>query len=231
MKTVRLAATFLLSIAAAHAQDVRKVAFRTLGLEPIPELRELHLPAATPKGKALAVPILAVSLSPVFEGEFKGNEAVFFAKAGDVSTLVAKGKLAKSKRQVLFFKPVKNEQGKDSYEVHAFDDDLADFKFGSIRVINLSPKEVRFNMAGKEMPSVPPGGSAIYPQAKDVDEFNIYPVTVETRGDGDAWAKVYSASWKASDRRREIAFVQYEERFQQWPVTLISDDPPWTQAK
>jgi hypothetical protein len=231
MKSVRLAAIFLLSIAAAHAQGVRKVAFRTLGLKPLPELNEVHLPAATPKGKALVVPILAASLSPVLEGEFKGDEAVFFAKAGDTSTRVAKGKLAKSKRQVLFFRPVKDEQGKDSYEVHAFDDDLTDFKLGSVRVINLSPKEIRFNMAGKEMPPVPPGGSGIYPQAKDVDEFGMYSMTVEAKGDGDEWAKVYSASWKASDRRREIAFVQYEERFQQWPVTLLSDDPPWLQAK
>ena len=231
MKSIRLAVVFLLSIAAAHAQDVRKVAFRTLGLDPIPELNEVHLPAATPKGKAMVVPILATSLSPVFEGEFKGDEAVFFSKAGDTSTPVAKGKLAKSKRQVLFFRPVKNEQGKDSYEVHAFDDDLTDFKLGSVRVINLSPKEIRFNMAGKEMPSVPPGGSGIYPQANDVDEFGMYSMTVEAKGDGDAWGKVYSSSWKASDRRREIAFVQYEERFQQWPVTLLSDDPPWLQAK
>ncbi|RYD54106.1 MAG: hypothetical protein EOP83_22505 [Verrucomicrobiaceae bacterium] len=141
------------------------------------------------------------------------------------------GKLAKSKRQVLFFQTVKNEQSKNSYEIHTFDDDLNDFKPGSIRVINLSPKEVRFIMVGKEMPSVLPGWSAIYPQAKEVDEFGMDPMSVETKGDGDAWAKVYSASWKASERRREIAFVPYEERFQHWPVTLLGDDPPWTKAK
>lgn len=231
MKTARLAAVFLLSIAAAHAQNVRKIAFRTLGLEPLPGMNEVHLPAASPKGKAVAVPILSLSLSPVLEGEFKGDEAVFYAKPGDTSAPVAKGKLAKSKRQVLFFQVVKNEKGEGHYEVHAFDDDVADFKLGSVRAINLSPKEVRFNMAGKAMPPLSPNGNAVYPQAKDVDEFGMYPLTVEAKGEGDAWAKVYSASWKASDRRREIAFVTYEERFQQWSVTLLSDDPPWLQGR
>lgn len=231
MRTARLAAVFLLSLTAAHAQDVRKVAFRTLGLDPLPGLNEVHLPAATPKGKAVAVPILALSLSPVIEGEFKGGEAVFFAKAGDTSTPVAKGKLAKSKRQVLFFRPVKNDKGEGSYEIHAFDDDVSDFKLGSVRAINLSPKEIRFNMGGKAMPPLPTEGSAVYPQAKGADEFGMYPVTVEAKGDGDAWAKVYSASWKASDRRREIVFVEYEDRFQQWSIRLMSDDPPWLQPR
>ena len=89
MRTVHLAAALLLSLAAAHAQEVRKVAFRTLGLEPLPGLSEVHLPAATPKGKAVAVPILSSSLSAVVEGEFKGDEAVFFAKPGDTATPVA----------------------------------------------------------------------------------------------------------------------------------------------
>jgi hypothetical protein len=231
MRTVHLAAAFLLSLAAAHAQEVRKVAFRTLGLEPLPGLSEVHLPAVTPKGKAVAVPILSSSLSPVVEGEFKGDEAVFFAKAGDTATPVAKGKLAKSKRQMLFFKPVKNEQGEGSYEIHAFDDDVTAFKLGSIRAINMSPKEIRFNMSGKEMPPLASGGNAVYPQAKDADEFGMYQVTIEAKGDGDTWAKVYSASWKASDRRREIVFIEYEDRFKQWLVKLMSDDPPWLQGK
>jgi hypothetical protein len=231
MKTARLAAVFLLSVAAAHAQEVRKIAFRTLGLEPLPGLNEVYLPAATPKGKGVAVPVLSISMSPVVEGEFKGDEAIFYAKAGDTSAPIAKGKLAKSKRQVLFFKPVKNEKGEGHYEIHAFDDDVADFKLGSVRAINLSPKEIRFNMAGKAMPLLAPDSSAVFPQAKDVDEFGMYSTTVEAKGDADAWAKVYSASWKASDRRREVVFVQYEERFQQWSVTLISDDPPWVKGK
>jgi hypothetical protein len=165
------------------------------------------------------------------EGEFKGDEAVFFAKAGDTATPIAKGKLAKSKRQVFFFRPVKNDKGEGSYEIQAFDDDLDVFKLGSVRAINLSPKDIRFNMAGKEMPSLAAGGTAVYPQAKGADEFGMYPVIVEAKGDGDAWAKIYSASWKASDRRREIAFVEYEERFKQFSVKLVSDDPPWVQAK
>ncbi|MCW1922019.1 hypothetical protein OKA05_05610 [Luteolibacter arcticus] len=231
MKTARVAAAFLLSLAAAHAQDVRKVAFRTLGLEVLPGLNEVHLLAATPKGKAVTVPVHALSMSPVVEGEFKGDEAVFFAKAGDTATPVAKGKLTKSKRQVLFFRPVKNEQGEGSYEIHAFDDDVADFKLGSVRAINLSPKTIRFNMAGKELSSIPPGGNVVYPQPKEVDEFGIYPAIVEAQGDGDAWAKVYSSSWKSSDRRREIVFVEYEDRFKQWSIKLMSDDPPSQQGK
>jgi hypothetical protein len=31
----------------------------------------------------------------------------------------------------------------------------------------------------------------------------------------------------ASDRRREIVIVEFDARFKQWPVKLMSDDVPW----
>ncbi|MEK7953573.1 hypothetical protein [Luteolibacter soli] len=231
MKSFRLAAIFLLSIAAVSAQEVRKIAFRTLTLEPLPGLNELQLPPATPKGKSVTATLYVAALSPVVEGEFKGDEAVFVVKAGDATKPVAKGKLAKSKRQVLLFQPVKNEQGESSYEIHAFDDDLDVFKLGSIRVINLSPKEVRFTMGGKELPPLPAGDNVIYPRVKAVDEYEMYQVNLEAKVEGTEWTKVYAASWKASDQRREIALVTYDDRFKQLAVKLMSDDPPWVKAK
>ena len=233
MRIARLAAAFLLSIVAAHAQEVRKVAFRTLCLAPLPELNELQLKPATPKSKPVIVPVFAGSLSQVLEGEFKGDEIVLLPAMIDTNRpmTVAKGTLAKSKRQVFLLKPVKDEKNGDTYQIQAFDDDAADFKLGSVRAINLAPKEIRIKMGGKEMPPLSAGAPAIYPQFKDTDDAGMYPVVVETKSDDGVWTEVYSASWKASDRRREIVVVGYDEASKQMTVKLITDDAPWLQPK
>lgn len=227
MKSFLFPAAILISAAAVHAQEVRQVAFRTLCMEPLPGANELWLPPADAKGKALPVPVFASALSPVIEGKFKGGEAVLFSKAGDPASAIAKGKLATSKRQVLFLVPAKDDKGADFYEIRAFDDDTNHFKPGSVRAVNLGPAPVRFTMAGTTSAAVPEAGSAIFPPIKEVDEYGMYPVAVEVQGEGDSWTKVYSASWKTSERRREIVVVRFQEQFKQWDVRLMTDDPPW----
>jgi hypothetical protein len=230
MKTLLFSTLLLLSAATAQAQAVRKVAFRVLCPQPHAGLTELVLPAAGPKGKATEVTVYTAAVSPVVEGEFKGAEAVLLAKDGGAP--VARGKLATSKRQLFLLVPVKDEGGKESYEIRAYDDDVQVFKPGAIRAINLSPQTVRLNLAGKPQEPLPPGGGhAIYPQVKEVDEYGIYPAIAEAKGEGDTWTKMYSSSWKASGRRREIVLIQYGERFKQLEVRVLSDDAPWLKAK
>lgn len=225
MNTLRLAVVLLATFTAASAQEVRKIALRTLCLQPPPDVTELWLPAATAKDKPLTIPLYASSLSAVSEASFKGGEAVFFSPA-DKSKPLARGPLATSKHQLHLLVPAKVAGG-PALEVRAFDDDAEVFKLGSVRAINLAPEAIRFTFAGTALPVVAPGGHAIFPQAKTTDEFGMYPVIAEVQGADQAWTKVYSASWKASDRRREIVFVEFDDTFKQWSVKLMTDVPPW----
>ena len=226
MKTVLLAAALLCTSAAAAAQNGRKVAFRIVCLEPLPGLTQVWLPAEKAKDPAVAVPIYASSISTVVEGSFRGDEAVFYA-AADKAKPAARGKLAKSKRQLLLFLPAPAEEGAPAYEIRAFDDDLDTFKPGSVRAINLSPGTIRFGFAGEAMPPLAPSAHALFPAPKKPDEFGMYPVTAEAQDEGDTWTKIYSASWKTSERRREIVFVRFDDKFKQWSVRLMTDDVPW----
>ncbi len=230
------AAALVLSVAIASAQGARKVAFRTLCPEPLPGVTELWLPAATPKGEAVSVPLYAGAPSQVVEGNFKGDDAVFFAIAPDPAaktapTPAARGKLGKSKRQLLVFLPSTAGEGAPDYEIRAFDDDTTDFKLGSVRAINLSPQPVRFTMAEVTLPAIPASEHAQFPAPKKADEYGMYAVSVELQEDGGNWRQVYSASWKTSDRRREIVFVQIDGKSKLPMVKLVNDDPPWLDQK
>lgn len=226
MKTALLAAAFLCTAAAAWAQGGRKVSFRIVCPEPLPGLTQVWLPAAKARDPRVAVPIYAASISRVVEATFKGDEAVLFT-AADQAQPAVRGKLAKSQRQLLLLLPA----AAGAYEIRAFDDDTDTFKPGGVRAINLSSATVRFHLGGEAMEPLAPSAHAVYPPPQKPDEFGMYPVVAETRGEDDAWNKIYSASWKTSGRRREIAFVQYDGKFKQWTVRLMTDDVPWLQDR
>ena len=226
MKAIYLSSVLiLLSAAAASAGETRKIAFRTLCIRQLPKLAEVSLPSAKPGGKPLSVPLYKLSISQVVEAEFSDDMAEF--QAPGKNGTVARGKLAKSKRQLLVFVPVEAEDGPPRYEIHAFDDDLKSFKMGSILASNLAPEPVRITMAGKVMPPLPASGHAVYPQPKEVNDYNMYPAIVEFQGEGEEWTKAYSAGWKASDRRREIVITQVDGETRRPAVKMIADNPPW----
>jgi hypothetical protein len=59
----------------------------------------------------------------------------------------------------------------------------------------------------------------------------MYPVTLsfpDAAGSGK-WVKTYSATWKASDERREIVVTLVDEQFKQPTVKVYPDIPPWAE--
>lgn len=218
--------------ASVTAQEVRKVKFRTLCLAHAGELTELALPAAKASQAPVPVPLYTAALSHVIEGSFATPEAIFHGKtlgADGKPVVAAKVPLAKSAQQLFFFVPAK-EGSPQPYEILAFDDDTSDFKLGHIRAINLAPTPVRFTLGDVETPEIAVGQSAIFPQAAKKDEFNMYPVTLSFPDGPGKWRKVYNATWKASDKRREIVVTFVDEKFKQPTVKIYSDSPPWIGA-
>ncbi|MCW1887435.1 hypothetical protein OKA04_22050 [Luteolibacter flavescens] len=224
-------AACVLPSSALHAQEARTVRFRTLCLEQTAGVTSVHLPAAKSGADAVEVPLYTGSLSPEIVGNFTGKEAVFTGAPGadGKPAVMAKVALASSSRQFFLFLPAKSG-GAKPYEVMAFDDDTDSFKPGHIRSINLAPVPVRFTIAGKASPPVPPSKQMIFPQAAKKDDYNMYPVVVDFASAGDKWFKGYSASWKASDTRREIVITLIDPKFKQPVVKCYPDLPPWLAA-
>jgi hypothetical protein len=230
--TMRLLPLLALALSAASALGQgRKVAFRTLCLDHANNLTELALPAAKAGEAGTTVPLYTASTSEVIEAVFPTADAVLYVKGGtpDKPVIAAKAPLAKGDRQLFVLMPGPAGEGKPAYIMRAYDDDLATFKLGSVRAINLAPVPVRFVVSGATTPQIPVNKHAIFPQSTKVDEYNMYPVAVEFLSGNGSWVKSYSASWKASDQRREIVVTLVDGKFKQPVVKIFSDIPPWLQ--
>jgi hypothetical protein len=217
----------------ASGQSGRKVAFRTLCLSHVGEITELSVPAAKPGEAATAVPLYTGALSPVIESIFPSGDAVLYLKGAtpaDKAVVAAKAPLAKSDRQLFLLMPGPGGEGKPVYQMRVYDDDSTTFKLGMIRAINLAPVPVRFVVSGTATPQIPTDKHALFPQPAKVDEYNMYPAKVEFLNANGSWFTAYSASWKASDRRREIIVTLVDGKFKQPVVKVFNDSPPWLEA-
>ena len=218
--------------AALFAQEARKIQFRTLCTEQIKDLEKVVLVTGDESSKSQEV-ILYTDVSPVIEGAFKTNEALFcIEKTGADGKIqrvpVGKATLGKSVRQLFLFVPSGGGEGKLPYQVQAYDDDQKTFTMGSVRAINLAPVPVRFILSGEATPQIPPGKFAQFHHATKVDEYNMYPVVVEFLSANGEWVKGQSVSWKASEQRREIVITTVDMKFKQPSVLSFSDFPPWS---
>lgn len=220
--------------AVSHAQEERKIAFRTLCLERVGGIENVVIPV-NGGGKSADIP-LYTDVSPVVEGVFKTNEAAFYIeKAGPdgkpTLVLVGKTTIGKSDRQLFVFLPGEKGEGKPAYQVRSFDDDTRTFGMGNIRAINLAPVPVRFVLSGATTPAIPPGRYAQFPHSKRVNDYNMYPVVVEFLSSTGEWIKGQSVSWKATGRRREIVLTLIDTQFKQPTVRMFTDFPPWMERK
>ncbi len=207
--------------------------FRTLCLEHVNDVHEVSVPGSKPD-EVIKVPLFTSDLSPVIEGRFVNNEAVFFGpeKGPDGKPVpVARGPLAKANRQLFLFIPSQGREGKPAYEVKAYDDDTGSFAMGSVRAINLSPVPVRFVVSGSPSPQIPAAKFAQFSHPKKVDEYNMFPVAVEFLSGDGKWVTGQSASWKATDRRRDIVVTLVNSKFKLPEVRMYSDFPPWLETQ
>ncbi len=176
---------------------------------------------------------LYTNVSDVTEGIFQTNEAAFFtestgADGKSIRTLVGKGRLAKSNRQLFVLVPNdKKGDAQPAYSVTCYDDDLRSFGMGHIRAINLSPVPVRFVISGQTTPQIPPTKFAQFPHSKKVNDYNMYPVVTEFLSANGQWIKGQSVTWKATDRRRDIVITLVDPKFKQPVVKMYTDFPQW----
>ncbi len=187
--------------------------------------------APTEGAAKVEVPLYVGNFSELLKARFTDQKATFYIEdkgsdSKDGRKLVAEGPLAKGARQAFVVTPSATEGG-PIYQILAFDDTDGSFKMGSTRVINLAPLPVRLNVAGKVQDSVPAQQSADYPICKDVDEWNMYSVSVDLEVKEGDWRKIATQSWRASDRKRDWVFISYDAATKKPAVKQFQDIPPW----
>lgn len=227
-----LTALLLTAVASPHLEArTRKVSFRTLCIGFSGDLPTLNLPAG--KGKVTEVQLYS-DLSPVTEASFATADAAFYGeekpaeKGKPTRAIAATAPLAKSDRQLFIFMPnAKAGDEEPAYTLHCYDDDLKAIPLGKIHVINLSTKTLRFTLAGKEGSEIKPEDQTVLSHAKELNEYDMYPVVVEYKNADGEWTRALSVDWKSTDRRRDIVIALDAPDGGDPMVKLFPDDPPW----
>lgn len=217
---------------AQKASKAPKIQFRTLCTEQVADLDNVMVETNIKGVKPQKITLFS-DLSPVVEASFKTPEVTFYTEKTDANgnkEHVPAGKVTPSKaiHQLFLFLP--GTAGKDElpYHVEAFDDDEKSFPLGKIRVINRTGQALRLKLGEDKHPAVPAGESVQLAQCSKPNEYNMYPVIVERqKKDSEEWEQIYTANWKASEKRREIAVLTTDPSTEQLIVRLFSDVPPW----
>ncbi|GAA5484671.1 hypothetical protein [Haloferula sargassicola] len=225
-----LTAAFLLAtLSSLSAQSTRQVAFRTLCLQYVDDLKSALAPVK--KADAAEVRLFTGGFSPVYTGQFQGGTAALFVddpSAKEGKRPIAQGKLGSSDRQLFLILP--DPQKKLPYRIYCMDDDTASFPMGTVRFLNLAPYEARLELAGAKMPEVKPGGSKTYPRVTAIDEWKMYQARIEFKKPDGSWATISSPSWKSSVRKRDLVIPTIDPATKRPKIYNYQDIPPWLEA-
>jgi hypothetical protein len=93
--------------------------------------------------------------------------------------------------------------------------------------LNLAPFPIRLNLAGRDQSVIKPGGIAVYPLVKDVDEWNMYTTRIQFGVSEGQWVDVATQSWKSSQRKRDWVIVRFDPATKQPAIRQYQDIPPW----
>jgi hypothetical protein len=225
-----LAAASLVCLVSARGQEARTVTFRAMCYQHMGEVTEVTLPAPGGEGST-RIPLPTSGFSPEFKAAFTGGVARFTVDATNPATgksepkVIAEGKLASGERQVFLLLP--SPEKSLVYRIHAMNDDEKSFPMGGTRVLNLAALKIRLNLAGADLPPIPPGDTVVYPMVKKADEWGMYTARIDFDNGKGGWVPVATQSWKASDRKRDMVITMLDPKTRQPSIRLYQDIPPW----
>lgn len=232
LKTTLFATVSFVSLISAQAQEGRAVTFRAMCYQHMGEVTEVSLPSPGGEGKT-QIPLPTSGFTPDIKATFADGLARFTVDKTDPTTgksgptVVAEGKLASGERQVFLLLPSPDK--KLVYRVYAMNDDEKTFPMGATRVMNLASLKIRLNLAGADLPPIPPGEVVVYPPVKKVDEWGMYTARIDFDNGKGGWVPVSTQSWKTSDRKRDLVITMLDPKTRQPSIRLYQDIPPWRQ--
>lgn len=227
-----IAALALVSI--AHGQG-KKFSFRTLCFSYVDKVSKVYLPDAK-SGEMLEVPLYTEVYSLPLEGDSKDSKATFFLTE-EASTSEKKTpsltpvKLPDSSKLLFLFLPNPGKTGQP-YRVMAMADDTASFPLGSVKILNLTPAELRFDLgefSGAKGIRVSPGKTAVTTAAKKVNHLNHYDAKVLYQLKPGEFSPFYNSRWRSIGEKRDLVIVYLDPTSKQPVVAIYEDVPPTTE--
>lgn len=96
---------------------------------------------------------------------------------------------------------------------------VAQFPFGSVHGVNLTPLKVRLDLGSKKL-SLLPGASDTAPLQDEVDSFHMVPVTawIETEA---KWQTLHTTQWSYNPRYRQVALIWMDPTVKRPEITSI----------
>ena len=215
----------------AAAQDARKVKLRTLCFEHVGEIRKVLL--VGPEEKTVEVDLFTSGFSDEIEATVSGPDLRFaIAATGPdgkaILKTVASGKAAAGTRQLAVFLPGTKEGM--PYRLMVIDDSEEKFPLGTTLAFNFAPVPVRFAI-GEHSSDLKPGGQAVIPQAKKVNEMNQCNVVISFADKTNKWMPVNNTRWLSLPQERALAIAFIHPVTKQPTVNSYRETPPWKLPK
>lgn len=215
----------------ATAQDARKVKLRTLCFEHVGDIRKVLLVGA--EEKTVEVDLFTSGFSDEIEATVSGPDLRFaIAATGPdgkaILKTVASGKAAAGTRQLAVFLPGTKEGM--PYRLMVIDDSEEKFPLGTTLAFNFAPVPVRFAI-GEHSSDLKPGGQAVIPQAKKVNEMNQCNVVISFADKTNKWMPVNNTRWLSLPQERALAIAFIHPVTKQPTVNSYRETPPWKLPK
>lgn len=217
----------LLATLVAASAETRKITYRTLCLAWAGDVRTLHLLPPGGTGGSREIPLFTEIFSLPEEAEVDPSGVRFSVDAAG-TRLLPPVKLPDSGRVLFLFVP--SPGSKDGpYRIAAFAEDDDSFPPGSVRLLNLSPVPVRFELGeheGEKGGLVAPGKTGLIRSIRKVNHLNAYDAKVTRRDPDGKFVLFYNSRWRSVATKRDLAIACPDPRTGQPAVLLFEDAPP-----
>lgn len=212
---------------AATAQETRKVSLRTLCFSHVDQVQKVFVAGAEP-GTGTEVPLYTETFSmPVEVIAPEGKLTFSLASPGkDVPALPAV-KLPEGSKILCLFLPNPGKKNQP-YQVVAMADDLASFPLGSVKLINLTPAVIRFDLgefSEAKGATVAPGKTGQLASIRKVNHLNQYDAKALYQRKPGEFVQFYNSRWRSVAAKRDIAIAYLDPQSKQPMVNLYEDAP------
>lgn len=220
------------------AQETRKIALRTLCFAHIENVQKVFLTGSEP-GTSTEVPLFTETFSrPVEVVAIDGKLTFALAApvAGEakpsVPTLPAV-KVPEGDKILCLFLPNPGKKGQP-YLVVALADDLVSFPLGSVKLMNLTPAVLRFDLGeyvGPKGVTVAPGKTGSLASIRKVNHLNQYDAKALYQMKPGEFVQFYNSRWRSVAAKRDIAIAYLDPQSKLPMVNLYEDAPAFVIPK
>lgn len=210
----------------------KKFTFRTLCFNYVDQITKVYV-ADPEAGSRAEVPLFTDVYSLPAKGISSDGKVTFFLTdeippKGETAPGLAPVSLPNSNKVLFVFLPNPGKKGQP-YKVLALADDTASFPLGSVKILNITPANLRFDLgenAEKKGIKVGPGKTANVDQVRKVNHLNQYDAKVLYELKPGEFTPFYNSRWRSVDKKRDLVITYLDPISKQPVVSLYEDVPP-----